>query len=105
MVKQLKTLPLNEMLPYVTNVANVPDNFGYGNAAAQLAKVTLEAENIIALQKNASTNQAFLTGITLNYFSNLNALKKTFENLVIANSKNGLTDKIYVSTDVDVLEV
>lgn len=100
----LKMLSLNEILPFVLDVVNIPDSAGLQTASKQLENVILESKQLLTMQSN-NTNSSILSKFIETYFSDSQSIKETFSNLLEAYSKNALTEKIYVSSDVDALEV
>lgn len=100
----LKLLPLNELLPFVQDIVNIPDYTVLQTVYNQLAKVILESKNLLITPTN-NINKSILSKKIDDYFSDSFSIKETFANLMEAYSKNGLTEKIYVSSDIDALEV
>lgn len=104
LIKNMKSLPLAEILPFVKETANVPDGIGLTEAANQISNVIALSDNLLTMIK---TNKSLdlIKATSTNFFSNANSVKGTFSNIILSNSKSAITEKIYVASDVDALQV
>jgi len=104
LIKSMQQLSISELLTFLKDTAKIPEGTGLTTATNQLNNVAVEAQNISSMVKANSSADSIKIAMN-NYFSNANSIKDTFSTLLKANSKSGLTEKIYVSSDTEALEV
>ena len=101
-IQALEQTSIKDLYNFVKNATNIPEGVGLSTANLQLTNILEETKTGVVSNATSILNK--ITSITT-YFASVIALKSTFSILLNANSKCGLTQKIYVSSDTTALEV
>jgi len=97
-------LPLSQLSNFIQNSSSLTGGIGLTTVNNQISEMLTQSSTISSLSSTNTTVNS-RTNSMINFMSGIYSLRQTISNLLRANSKAALTEKIYVSSDVDSIQV